>query len=261
MAELPGLRLIAPDRPGCGLADGFNYRGVDLRAHAVAYLEQLLNELGLERVALLGNSMGGLWAFWLALDRPERVSGIIQVGYPALILGTGAPLGLRLLSIPGLNRLLIRIAQPGSESGFVKSMTVLGEQQALPVMHPEFKRLMMANALLPGYEQGWLTLVENVCHLWGSGSRWRYSLSETDLQHISQPTLFVWGNLDTHGSLDVARRAAAAFQESRLVELEPAGHLPWLDDPRGCASPILEFMGGHNRDKGTIADISANRPV
>src|ERR687885_131706 len=115
MARLSGVRLVVVDRPGFGLSGGFNYRGVDLRRHAVAFLESLLDALGIERAAFVGNSMGGLWSFWLALDRPERVSMVAQLGSTALLLDTLAPLPMRLLSVPGLNRLVLAAERAGSK--------------------------------------------------------------------------------------------------------------------------------------------------
>src|SRR5215203_3423134 len=115
MAKMSGARLVVVDRPGFGLSDGFDYRGVDLRRHAVAFLESLLDALGIERAAFVGNSMGGLWSFWLALDRPERVSTLAQLGSTALLMGTMAPLPMRLLSVPGLNRLMLAAEKPSPE--------------------------------------------------------------------------------------------------------------------------------------------------
>lgn len=242
MAQLRGLRLISVDRPGCGLTDAFNYRGVDLRAHGVCFLESLLDALELERAPILGNSMGGLWAFWLALDRPSRVSRLIQVGYPALILGTGAPIALRLLSVRGLNRLLWRLMRPDTEAGFERGMAVLGEQQALAGLTEEFKQLMIASKRLPGSTEGWLTLVEDACQLLGKGDHWKWSLGEAEMRRIQQPTLLVWGDGDTHGSLEVARRARAVLPNAGLVEVRHAGHLPWLDNPRACADAVVAFL-------------------
>src|SRR5215472_3005494 len=53
----PRFRLLMPDRPGCGLTGPFDYRGVDLRTHGAAFLRNVLDSLGLERVAVVGNSM------------------------------------------------------------------------------------------------------------------------------------------------------------------------------------------------------------
>jgi pimeloyl-ACP methyl ester carboxylesterase len=52
-------RVYAPDRPGCGLTEPFDYRGIDLRRHGVAFIESLLDGLGLHQAALVANSMGG----------------------------------------------------------------------------------------------------------------------------------------------------------------------------------------------------------
>src|SRR6185369_15841483 len=75
-AELRGRHLFMVDRPGCGLTDGFDYDGVDLRRHAVSFIDGVLDGLGLDRAVLIGNSMGGLWSLWFAAEHPERVEGI-----------------------------------------------------------------------------------------------------------------------------------------------------------------------------------------
>jgi pimeloyl-ACP methyl ester carboxylesterase len=108
MAKLKGWRLIVVNRPGGGMSDGIDHRAVDVRQLAVDTLTSVLDYFNLERIPVIGNSMGGLWSFWLALDRPERVAGMVQLGCPATILGTNAPIPMRLMSVPGLNRLLVR---------------------------------------------------------------------------------------------------------------------------------------------------------
>src|SRR5258708_13162986 len=95
--------MIALDRPGCGLSDGFDYSSVDdIRGHAVTFLGAVLDALGLDRARIVANSMGGLWSLWLALDRPERVSSLPLLGCPALAAGTSAPAALRIISPPAL---------------------------------------------------------------------------------------------------------------------------------------------------------------
>src|SRR5258708_19627400 len=95
--------MIALDRPGCGLSDGFDYSSVDdIRGHAVTFLGAVLDALGLDRARIVANSMGGLWSLWLALDRPERVSSLALLGCPALAAVTSAPAALRIISPLGL---------------------------------------------------------------------------------------------------------------------------------------------------------------
>ena len=83
---LGARRLIAFDLPGFGLSDAFDYRGRPLRAHAVAQLTSLLDALDLERVPIVGTSLGGMWALCLAVDAPDRVSALASLGVPAAAL-------------------------------------------------------------------------------------------------------------------------------------------------------------------------------
>ncbi len=59
-----------------------------------------LDALGLQRAVLVGNSMGGLFSIWFALEHPERVAGIVLPGTPAVTLETTAPKPMRMMSLP-----------------------------------------------------------------------------------------------------------------------------------------------------------------
>src|SRR3954452_22517791 len=161
MSRMSGVRLVVVDRPGFGLSDGFDYRGVPLRRHAVAFLESVLDALDIERAAFVGNSMGGLWSFWLALDRPERVSTLAQLGSTALILDTRAPLPMRLLSVPGLNRIMLAEEKAGPEQAR-KFLVRLGHDPAVIEgrLPEEYFEMLSASQQLPDYAKAWLTLVQ-----------------------------------------------------------------------------------------------------
>src|SRR5262245_1786586 len=75
-------RLIVPHHPGFGAsADDASYD--DFEDYVLHYLD-LLDELGLDEVALVGHSLGGLLAARLAILQPHRVRRLVLV----------APLGL-----------------------------------------------------------------------------------------------------------------------------------------------------------------------
>jgi pimeloyl-ACP methyl ester carboxylesterase len=74
------FRCFAPDRPGCGLSDKFDYVGVPFRQHAIDFVTSLLDELHLPKAAIAGNSMGGYWALVFALAIPKRVSKLVLLG-------------------------------------------------------------------------------------------------------------------------------------------------------------------------------------
>src|SRR5713226_4461145 len=79
------FHLYLPDRPGCGLTEKVNYRGLPFRQHSVAFLKGFLDAVAVERVSLVGNSMGGYFAFAFALAYPARVSKIAVIGAVPLI--------------------------------------------------------------------------------------------------------------------------------------------------------------------------------
>ena len=72
-------RVIVPDMPGYGRSA----KGVD-RSDPFGYLADhirgMLDELGIERAHLVGNSYGGSCALRLALDTPHRVDKLVLMG-------------------------------------------------------------------------------------------------------------------------------------------------------------------------------------
>jgi len=240
MAKMSGARLVVVDRPGFGLSDGFDYRGVDLRRHAVAFLESLLDALGIERAAFVGNSMGGLWSFWLALDRPERVSTLAQLGSTALLMGTMAPLPMRLLSVPGLNRLMLAAEKPSPEQART-FLVRLGHDEAVidRRLSEEFFEMVAAYQKLPDYTTAWSTLVERCLTLRGAAPDVRFG--EQELRRVQQPTRFVWGDGDVFGGPEIGERAVRVMPGAE-IEAVSGGHLPWLDEPESCAEAVLRLL-------------------
>ena len=71
-----GYRLISYDARGHGSSQpGPSYEYSDL----VADLEAVLDELALEKVALVGSSMGAATAMAFTLEHPERVPALVQI--------------------------------------------------------------------------------------------------------------------------------------------------------------------------------------
>lgn len=84
---IPGLaerfRVLAPDVVGYGATvppDGVRYSLGTWTDHVVAFLDAL----GLERVALVGNSLGGRLSLELADRHPDRVSRMVLMGSPGV---------------------------------------------------------------------------------------------------------------------------------------------------------------------------------
>lgn len=80
----------------------------------------------------------------------------------------------------------------------------------------------------------------------GSLSGFDESLTIPDdvLAKVAAPTFFLWGEDDTFGGVDTARRVVSAMPDAELEMLPAAGHLPWLDDPDHAASVVIAHLLG-----------------
>jgi pimeloyl-ACP methyl ester carboxylesterase len=237
MAQLGGYRMIAVDRPGCGLTSGFIYtRAEDLRAHAVTFLDKVAEAAGLGPVDIIANSMGALWSLWLAIDHPSRVRSLALLGCPACVVGTSAPFAMRLLSRPGLSHLLER---PATGQTMRHTLRMLGHpDDLLDRMPPELLDVSVAGANLPGAASSFRSLLWRVLRL--RGARPDCALGAEELRALSTRPLVVWGKHDPFGDHDAARHLAAATGAD--LAFAGTGHLPWLDDPEHIATLIRHHL-------------------
>jgi 2-hydroxy-6-oxonona-2,4-dienedioate hydrolase/4,5:9,10-diseco-3-hydroxy-5,9,17-trioxoandrosta-1(10),2-diene-4-oate hydrolase len=90
--------VIVPDLPGYGRSSK-DLDQSDPFGDLAAAVRGLLDELGIDRAHLVGNSYGGAAALRLALDRPDRVARMVLMGPGGI--GTS-----RNLPTPGLKQLL-----------------------------------------------------------------------------------------------------------------------------------------------------------
>jgi pimeloyl-ACP methyl ester carboxylesterase len=236
------FHVFAPDRPGCGLSDAFNYRGVSLVDHAVSFIGSTLDALQLPRVAIVANSMGGWWSTHFALAHPERVSSLVLAGVPAGFANT-IPMQMRWLGVPGLNALLYATIWKPTWEKTRQNFTQL-QRAGLDRLPAEMVECRYLSYLLPGAATGYLTLLEQVMSLRHGFSR-RYELHADHFQRLRVPTLFIYGDRDHHGSPDDAVRVCRLMSDARVEVVEGAGHVPWLAQPDRCAELAAAFVAGY----------------
>lgn len=239
-AELKGWRMIIVNRPGGGLSDGVDHRQVNVRQLAVKTLLSVMDAFDLQQVPVVCNSMGGLWGLWLTLDAPERVSRMVQMGCPALILETSAPFFMRLLSVPGINRLIAPNMQPREIENALHGLSIQGSREEDIATMPKVSAEVAYHFFnLPTYLETWTTLISAVATV--TGARPNYQMRADELQRIQHPVQFVWGDNDPFGGLDVARRVIQIMSNAELYEMH-AGHLPFLDKPQECGQVVQGFL-------------------
>jgi pimeloyl-ACP methyl ester carboxylesterase len=117
--ELERYRLIAVDRPGHGWSDRLAGAAMADPGRQAAALMQALDKIAPERFVLVAHSLGGASAAAIALDRPERLLGLVLLGavthpWPGGVAWyhhvaswpVVGPLFTRLVAVPLASRLL-----------------------------------------------------------------------------------------------------------------------------------------------------------
>jgi 2-hydroxy-6-oxonona-2,4-dienedioate hydrolase len=239
---LGARRLIAFDLPGFGLSDAFDYSGRPLRAHAVAQLTSLLDALDLERVPIVGTSLGGMWALCLAVDAPDRVSALASLGVPAVALpGMHGDPAFTALSTPFLRQLVARIGSPNvATTRRAMARGVIGPRGAERAPDGFFE-VVHEGMRQPGFRTAMLS------HMWLAmrfgRPRPENFLSEIELRQLRVPVLMIWGNEDPYGGPEIGQRACSLLPDAHLVVM-PGRHAPFLDDPERCGALIDELLRG-----------------
>ena len=231
-------RVLAVDRPGHGLADPFDYRGVDLLDHARTFLSDILDALELPTVDVVANSLGALWAVAFAIEAPNRISRLALVGAPAGIKQR-PPLQLILLGLPLIGQRLGRhVFSTATRDG---SRKFWGQ---VLVKHPERVDDLLLDVDVAHSRrnvESMLGLMQCVADARRLGLRRQLILGER-WEALTTPTLLVWGDADAFGSPQEADSLVAKNPNLRLARIAGAGHLPWLDDPERVVAELERFL-------------------
>jgi pimeloyl-ACP methyl ester carboxylesterase len=238
LARLRGHRLLAPDLPGHGLSGAVDYRGLDLRQKFVRDFVALLDALEIERAAVVGNSMGGMYGLWSALAEPERVTRLVIVGVPGVALaGVRANLGISLLAFPRLNRFLLRL--PSSPRLSRANLTPGMGRPASRAADPELFEIHYLAGRRPEVVISLTTMMERGVRWWSP--RPEVVVREDELAKLRIPTRFLFGDADVFGGREIAENAARYIADAR-VESIPTGHFPSIEQPDACARLLSAFL-------------------
>jgi len=116
--KLGHVRLLAVDLPGHGLSDPITFQRGQVREHARALIEDILDALGLDEVTVIGHSLGGMFALWHVATGSGRISEVIAIGEPAVALpGVRVRMPLSLLTVRGLGAAVLRSPSPRRSAG------------------------------------------------------------------------------------------------------------------------------------------------
>lgn len=209
------FQVFAPDHPGFGRSERPDW--LDHVDDLVYHYVDLLDLLGLQRVALVGTSFGGWIAAALAVAHPERVERMVLAA-PAGIRVDGA-VRYDLFANPLDNILRCLFHDPARIP------------QILPVESGP-------DTLLRTYRES-TTLARLI---------WDPYLYDPKLQQrlprVAAPTLIVWGENDAILGRQHADAFAALIPNARTEFIAACGHLVPLEHAERFSQLAIDFIGG-----------------
>jgi pimeloyl-ACP methyl ester carboxylesterase len=203
--DLPRLSSYALDLPGHGESNG---PGCSSVAAYADWLIGFLDAAGLSQAILVGHSMGGAIALQVALQHPDRVSGLGLVG-------TGA----RLRVAPALLEML--------QQDFRCALPLVSEWAYGPDASPEMVR--------QGQQQLTATAPEVVYNDFLACDGFQVM---DRLQEIAAPTVVLCGTQDRMTPVKYSTYLADNIRDAGLHLVERAGHMVMLENPEAIAQGL-----------------------
>ena len=229
-AMAPEFRVIAVDLPGFGDSDKPIGASYDPRFFAGAAVD-LLDALGLDRVHVIGNSLGGRIALEVGLRRPDRV-GRLGLLAPSLAWRRGRPfVPLLRLTRPELG--LVQLAPRGVVEGIVHRLIPGADDGWTAAGVDEFLRAYLTPAGRAAFYAAARQIYLDEPH--GKAGFW------TRLQTLQPEALFVWGRRDKIVPIAFQRHVVEALPHARQLELD-CGHVPQVERPGQTHDALAVFL-------------------
>ncbi|HWD10611.1 MAG TPA: alpha/beta hydrolase [Solirubrobacteraceae bacterium] len=226
-------RVVTLDLPGFG-SSPMPLGEISISRYA-RLLDGLLDQLGIDAAAVVGNSMGGFIAAELAIAYPQRVERVVLIS-AAGISTYADPRTAR--ALPTLRRgeriLAASAAWLASRSDTVARRARLRQATlALVVRHPgRLPAPLAAEQLRAAGKPGFVQALQSILD---------YDFRDR-LPEIACPTLIVWGD----GDRLINMRDAGVFLDlipgSRLVIFEDTGHMAMLERPAPFNALLRGFL-------------------
>ncbi len=221
-----GYRVILMDCPGWSKSDPIVCTGSRSELNARA-LKGLIDALALERVHIIGNSMGGHSAVAFALAYPDRVGKLILMGG-----GTGGPSQFVPMPTEGIKLLDGLYREPTIEN--------LRKMMAVFVFDPS----SLTEALFQARLDNMLARrdhLENFVKSQQANPR-QFPDQGARLGEITAPTLVIWGRDDRFVPLDGGLRLIWGMPNAELHIFNRCGHWAQWEHADKFNRMVLDFL-------------------
>lgn len=227
-------RVHAIDLPGFGSSSKPALGGYDAPFFARAVLD-VMDELGIDRAHLVGNSMGGRVAIEVGLKQPDRVGGLallapavafVRRDFLPIVRAARPELGLLPHSF-GRSRIAGQFWSMFADPGAI-------DPAIADVVVDEFENTYRS----PAARLAFLTAARNIYldHPFGPGGFY------PRLATLKPPALFVWGTHDRLVPPGLSRHVAEWLPEAEQIVFDHCGHVPQVEKAEQTNGLLQRFF-------------------
>jgi pimeloyl-ACP methyl ester carboxylesterase len=222
-------RVIALDLPGFGLTpmprDEVTIPGFG------RCVDALCEKLGLGRVDIVGNSMGGYIAAEVAIQFPQRIDQLLLVSAAGI---TSADIARRPIYTLGRIATALTTHLAAQHRAIAARPNTRHLALELVARHPSLLRADLAyegffkGAGKPGFEAALRACLE-------------YDFRDR-LPDIRRPTLILWGEKDALIPVRDAHEFERLIPDSRKIVMKDTGHIPMAERPGAFNNVMMDFL-------------------
>ena len=219
----PEVRVITVDIPGHGITD--SVAEVHTMEMMADILHDMLDAMGIERVTMVGHSMGGYIALAFCEKYPESLDGLVLLS-----------------STPNADTEQ-KVENRRREIELVRA----GKKDMLAKVAPEAGFAVQNRKRFKDYiedlvEQVHITDDDGIVALL-EGMIARKDQNEM-LRESAVRQLFILGKLDNYISVEAAEVFIEKNPQAQVAWLENSGHMGFIEEPQACAEALLSFVKG-----------------
>jgi pimeloyl-ACP methyl ester carboxylesterase len=207
------FEVIAPDHPGFGGSD--DMPEVEAIDDLVYHYLDVLDRLGLERVNVVGGSVGGWIAAELAVHSPHRIERLALLGAAGLRVPGNMATDVFLMTPDRVVATLYKHPGPVLE--------------AMPAEPDVDFILAMQRDMAALARYGWAPYLND-------------PKLERRLHRVAAPTLVLWADDDRVMPIEHGRRYAERIPDATLRVIEDCGHAMYFERPDAFADAVTEFL-------------------
>ena len=239
------FRCLILEFPGFGVSDDFGGHPMVTAQSAVV---PFLDSLGVDRIDIVGNSMGGGVGINFAINHPQRIGKLVTIGGIGTNIFTAGPSeGIRLLqeftADPTRQRL----------TDWLKSM-VYDQSLVTEQLVEERWRLATAPETLASarrmYGRAAFTQMMAMMRAADIPMPW------SQMHKVAAPTLLTWGRDDRVSPLDMALIPMRTIPDAELHVFPNCGHWAMIEAKAAFESVVLAFL---TRGRPAAVNLSVDR--